>query len=143
VVFRLFGGLYQVQTNFDFAFSNFFLYTVKRMCEYQFIEPVHWFGTGRKDETMKTKISITHNGFHGYTTRSLTVIGNPGDRVELSPAQIKKLSRAACGMSDCRCGESMLAACEQPEPWNPEAPVYLTIPETGTEIEVSGNYPRR
>lgn len=92
---------------------------------------------------MKTKLTITHNGFHGYTTRSIVVDGNPGQRVELSQAQIKKLSRAACGMSDCKCGETMLKACEQPEPWNPEAPVYLTIPETGTEIEVNGNYPQR
>ncbi len=92
---------------------------------------------------MKTKLTITHNGFHGYISCSIIVSGNPGDRVELSPAQIKKLSRAACGMSDCRCGESMIAACYRPEPWNPEGRTFLTIPETGTEIEVSGNYHQR
>ena len=91
------------------------------------------------DETMKTKLTINHNGFHGYTARSIIVSGNPGDRVELSPAQIKKLSRAACGMSDCRCGESLIPF--QPEPWTDRA--FITIPSDGTEIEVSGNYPQR
>lgn len=92
---------------------------------------------------MKTKLTISHNGFHGRTTRSIVVIGIPGQRVELSRSQIKKLSRAACGSSDCRCGESMLAGLEQLEPWNPEGPVYVTIPENGTEIAVDGHYPQR
>jgi hypothetical protein len=88
---------------------------------------------------MKTKLTINHNGFHGYTTRLIIVSGNPGDRVELSQAQIKKLSRAACSSSDCRCGESMIPF--QPEPWTDRA--FLTIPEIGKAIDVSGNYPQR
>lgn len=92
---------------------------------------------------MKTKLTINYNGFHGYTSCSIVVDGNPGDRVQLSTSQVKKLKRKACGMSDCRCGESMLKACEQPEPWNPESPVFLSIPEAGTEINVRGNYPQR
>lgn len=91
---------------------------------------------------MKTKLTITHNGFHGYTSASLVVEGNPGDRVELSPAQIKKLKRKACGCSDCKCGESLLAACAIPEPWRNDSPVYLIIPVDGTDIDVRGNYPQ-
>lgn len=92
---------------------------------------------------MKTKLTINHNGFHGYTSCSLVVDGNPGDRVQLSDSQVKKLKRKTCGCSDCTCGESLLAACEIPEPWINDSPVFLTIPEDGTEIEVSGNYPQR
>jgi hypothetical protein len=91
---------------------------------------------------MKTKLTIIHNGFHGYTSASILVEGNPGDRIPLSFSQIKKLKRKACGIGDCKCGESLLAACEIPEPWNSESPVYLHIPDTTTEIQIRGNYPQ-
>lgn len=90
---------------------------------------------------MKTKITITHNGFHGYTSRALVVDGKPGEKVELSDSQIKKLSRGACGSSDCRCGETMLKALS--DYGMAYEPRYLTIPEVGTEIEINGNYPQR
>lgn len=96
----------------------------------------------KNDENMKTKITINHNGFHGYNARSIVVDGKPGERVELSCSQVKKLERAGCGCSDCKCGESLLAACEIPEPWMPDSPVFLTIPTEGNEISVRGNYPQ-
>lgn len=92
---------------------------------------------------MKTKLTITHDGFHSLTSRNIVVEGSPGSSIELSPSQIKKLGRAACGMADCTCGESLLFACEIPEPWRPNSPVFITIPEEGTEIKVSGNYASR
>ena len=95
-----------------------------------------------RDETrMKTKLTITHNGFHGYTTRSIVVEGNPGEEVELTDSQIRKLSRAACGCSDCKCGETLLKACSD---WGlAYEPRMIQIPEEGTEIEIDGNYPQR
>lgn len=93
---------------------------------------------------MKTKLTITHNGFHGYTIESIVLPGNPGDKVELSRSQIKKLARAACGMSDCRCGESILNSdiFEDSKPWERNSPIFITIP-IESEIEISGNYPQR
>lgn len=92
---------------------------------------------------MKTKITITHNGYHGYTSRSLVLDGAPGARVELSSAQIKKLDRAACGIASCRCGESLLIATDRTEPWRPDGPVFINIPTDSLEITVVGNYPQR
>jgi hypothetical protein len=88
-------------------------------------------------------ITINHNGFHGRTSRTIDVLGNRGERVELSRSQIKKLARAACGMDDCKCGESMMIACEIDEPWKPDGAVFITIPDSETPIDVVGNYPQR
>ena len=92
---------------------------------------------------MKTKLTINYTGFHGFDARSIVVDGNPGDRVQLTPSQVKKLRRAGCGLADCKCGESMLKVAEIAEPWRDDCPAYITIPESGTEIEVRGNYPQR
>jgi len=88
------------------------------------------------------RLTINHNGFHGFTRRSIVVSGKPGDRVQLSPSQVKRLARVACGMNDCCCGESLLDACIW-EHLDFEDPVYLDIPATGTEIKVRGHYPQR
>lgn len=88
------------------------------------------------------KITINHNGFHGHTTRAIIVDGKPGQRAELTQSQIKKLARAACGMSDCNCGESLLKAFELKEPWMSDSPTFFTIPDCGAEMEVKGNYPQ-
>jgi len=88
------------------------------------------------------KITINHNGFHGYTSRTLLLKGAAGERVELTCSQVKKLERAACGISACKCGETLFAACEIPEPWLEAAAVFLVIPTTGNEINVRGNYPQ-
>ena len=37
----------------------------------------------------------------------------------------------------------MLKAVEISEPWRDDCPAYLVIPESGTEIDVQGNYPQR
>jgi hypothetical protein len=87
------------------------------------------------------KLKIKHNGFHGLTSASIVVDGNPGDLVLLTQSQINKLKHKSCGMEDCRCGESLLAACEIPEPWSVEPSVFIQIPDSGAEIEVRGNYP--
>jgi hypothetical protein len=92
---------------------------------------------------MKTKITITHNGFHGYTSRALVVDGKPGEKVKLTSSQIKKLERAACGMKDCTCGESLIPRQLDAWNWMPGDPIYITIPKVGTEIEINGNYPQR
>ena len=90
---------------------------------------------------MKTKLTITHNGFHGYSSKTIVVDGKPGEEVELTDSQIKKLSRAACGCSDCTCGETLLKALSD---WGmSEHPRMIEIPEEGTEIEIDGNYPQR
>ena len=93
------------------------------------------------------KITITHNGFHGYTSRTVELSGEPGERVELTASQIKKLSRAGCGMSDCTCGESILGALlrRDGEFYDPmHSPrAFISIPEEGSEIRINGNYPQR
>ncbi len=89
---------------------------------------------------MQTTITIRHNGFHGITTKTIRVWGKPGDTAILSPAQIKKLDRAACGMSDCRCGETMLKALSD---WGfAQEPCKIEIPKGG-EIKIRGNYPQQ
>jgi hypothetical protein len=88
------------------------------------------------------KITINHNGFHGCTICTLNLAGKPGERIELTCSQIKKLSRAACGMSDCKCGESLLAACEELGPWEDAPREFIRIPASGNEINVRGNYPQ-
>lgn len=89
------------------------------------------------------KVTITHNGFHGLNARTINVEGQRGDVVELTESQVKRLKNVACGMSDCRCGESMLAACED-EPRMSFAPrFFIRIPANGADINVTGNYPQR
>ena len=88
------------------------------------------------------KITINHNGFHGYTSRTISLSGKPGELVTLSESQAKKLNRAGCGHSDCTCGESLLAACEPIETSDPSEPRQIHIPTEGCEINVRGNYPR-
>lgn len=92
---------------------------------------------------MKTKITIINNGFHGYTTRSIVVDGKPGEEVELTDSQIKKLERAACGVKGCMCGESLIPRQKDAWNWMPGDPLFIKIPEIGTEIEINGNYPQR
>lgn len=93
------------------------------------------------------KITINHNGFHGHTARTIKVTGKPGERVELTPSQTKKLARAGCGLSECKCGESILDALLRIEGdfydpiHNPRA--YVSVPENGDEIQLTGNYPQR
>lgn len=89
------------------------------------------------------KLTINHNGFHGLTSRTIMVRGSVGQRIELSEAQIKKLKRAACGQTECKCGESLLNAdCfEIPAPWESSPKVFVTIPANET-VEVRGNYPQ-
>lgn len=89
------------------------------------------------------KLTITHNGFHGYTSSTLVLNGKPGEQIQLSSSQVRKLKRAACGMSDCKCGESLLDACYVPEPWKDSPAVFIDIPESGNEIKIKGNYPQR
>ena len=89
------------------------------------------------------RITIRHNGFHGYTDRTLNVDGKPGDVVELTASQVRRLKSAACGSSDCQCGESMLAACEEEPRMSFEPRYFLAIPDEGCEISVDGNYPQR
>ncbi len=87
------------------------------------------------------KITINHNGFHGLTSRTISVHGWYGDLVCLSDSQVRKLARAACGSSTCKCGESLLIACEyfgDPK----HTAVYFKIPAEGNEINVRGNYPQ-
>lgn len=88
-----------------------------------------------------TTITIRHNGFHGWTSLCLRVGGDaePGRLVRLTDYQVRRLERAACDSSDCRCGESMLGACID---WTPGGPYYLRLPEDGSrEIELRGLYP--
>jgi hypothetical protein len=87
------------------------------------------------------KLTINYNGFHGYTSATILVNGKPGEVVELSDSQTRKLAGAACGYSGCQCGENMLKTCED---WmQSENPRSLRIPEDGNEIGVNGNYPQR
>jgi len=86
------------------------------------------------------KLTINHNGFHGQSCITLRLAGKPGDVVELSESQIRKLETHPCGMTDCRCGESMIRACSD---WGQsEAPKMMLIPESG-EINLRGNYPQQ
>lgn len=59
---------------------------------------------------MGTKlVNWDHNGFHGHITICLRVPASAsgGDEVEVSRATAKRLNNLVCGMSDCRCGESV------------------------------------
>jgi len=90
---------------------------------------------------MKTKLTITHNGFHGYSAKTIVVDGKPGEKVELTDSQIKKLSRVACGSSSCTCGETLFKALSD---WGISYdPRTIEIPKNGTEIKINGNYPHR
>lgn len=91
----------------------------------------------------KMKITINHNGFHGWNARTVDVIGKPGDIVELSASQVRRLRNAACGCRDCKCGESLLAACEEDPQMSFSPKYFLRIPTSGSEINVTGNYPQR
>lgn len=84
------------------------------------------------------KLTITHNGFHGETRIKIIVDGKPGDIIDLTDSQVKRLSRAACGVADCQCGETMLRACYDWD-YNYE-PRLLQIPESGDKINVTGRY---
>ena len=81
-------------------------------------------------------VRIEHNGFHGFSYATLRLPGKAGDVVTLSPSQARKLRTAACGMDDCKCGESMIGACLED---HPDKPLRLKIPETGV-IELVGRY---
>jgi hypothetical protein len=86
-----------------------------------------------------TTLKINHNGFHGFSTIALRLSGNPGEIVKLSESQIRKLKTYPCGMSDCRCGESMVRACLE---WGQsQAPEMILIP-VSREINLRGNYPQ-
>lgn len=89
------------------------------------------------------KITIKHNGFHGWSIRAINVKGQPGDVVELTESQVNRLKNAACGVSDCRCGESMLAVCEEGPRISFEPRFFIRIPADGAEIRIAGNYPQR
>jgi hypothetical protein len=88
------------------------------------------------------KLTINYNGFHGVDARTIAVEGKPGDRVKLTPSQVKKLRSAGCGVNGCQCGESFLKVAEMIAPWQKDCPAFITVPEFGTEIEVVGNYPQ-
>lgn len=92
------------------------------------------------------KITIAHNGFHGYTSRTIILVGAPGERVALTCSQAKKLARAACGTGDCRCGESMLSALASRDgdmiDSREEVIYHVEIPADCAEIALSGNYPQ-
>ena len=89
------------------------------------------------------KVTINHNGFHGWNARTINVDGRPGDVVELTESQVKRLKNAACGGSDCKCGESLLAACEEEPRMSHEPRFFIRIPADGSDITVTGNYPQR
>ena len=97
--------------------------------------------TFRHPKRHKMKLTITHDGFHGETSCTILVCGQPGETVVLSAGQIKKLSRAACGMSDCRCGETMLKALS--DYGVSQEPCLFVIPEDGNEIQLRGSYPQQ
>jgi len=87
------------------------------------------------------KITIIHNGAHGYTDCSIIVQGNPGEEVKLTNSQIKKLDAAGCPCSQCTCGETLLCALSD---WGlADDPHMIRIPEEGSEIKVNGNYPQQ
>ena len=88
-------------------------------------------------------IKIEHDGYHGHHSATLRVCGEPGAWYTLTDRQAHKLRDIACGMDDCRCGETLLSACEICGSDNLSGmPIYrIQIPEVGEDIEVSGNYP--
>jgi len=85
-------------------------------------------------------ITITHNGYHGYTTVSLRVDqgAQPGDRVEVSRAVARRLNNEVCGCTDCQCGECI--ARPDNYPGSPDCRWWVTIPQDGEEIR--GRYPQ-
>jgi len=91
------------------------------------------------------KLTITHNGFHGYQTHTvrgtMTLAqgwsrgcGVPegetveGYQVEITESGAKKF---ACGAAGCKCGEGLAASF-----WVSRDKV------SGSEISVNGNYPQ-
>ena len=87
----------------------------------------------------KTKLTVTHNGFHGFTTHSvLGVIEDevggkygetPGYRVTISKSGAEKFR---CGVADCKCGEHLSESF-----WVPKSAVE------GKSVTVRGLYPQR
>ena len=96
----------------------------------------------REGGEMKMRIRINHNGFHGRCSATVIVAGAPGEAVELSASQVRRLRNLACGIKSCECGESLLAACEDETSMSGEPRYFLRIPREGDVIHVSGNYPQ-
>ena len=87
------------------------------------------------------KVKIEHSGFHGHTTCNLNVPGTPGEQIELTRHQINRLITIPCGISDCRCGETMIAACDKViEGAKGISRAWITLPELGETIELGGFY---
>lgn len=95
---------------------------------------------------MKSRlITIKHDGFHGTHSVTLRVRGEPGEWYTLTDSQTRKLQYIACGMDDCRCGETLLRTCDIAGSDNlTGAPIYrLQVPDIEEDtLEVSGNYPQ-
>lgn len=80
--------------------------------------------------------TINHNGYHGYNTVRITVPdgSHEGDLVEVSDLVARRINRAVCGISDCRCGERIARE-------NPNGVGYtVCLPQNGGEHR--GWYPQ-
>ena len=75
-------------------------------------------------------VKWTHNGYHGYTSLSVRVPveAKPGDIIEVSSAVARRLNRAVCGHTECRCGEHVVG-----HSW-PDGPWRLHLPKDGAIV---------
>lgn len=86
-----------------------------------------------------TRVTIQHNGFHGYRDLSFLAptVAKPGDTVRVSSRVARRLNDAVCGCQACRCGEYVaFAAGPMMDRW------YVTLPAEGRDGKVSGFYPQ-
>ena len=100
------------------------------------------------------KITICHNGFHGWIRADINVKSSQIERpdyleddlviIRLTDSQIRRLRKVACPGGDCKCGESMLTPLVGTE-YNehPTYVVYCTASELNAgQINQWGNYPQ-
>ncbi len=106
------------------------------------------------------KITITHNGFHGYKTVSF--FGRPtqpksGDQnnpwdgvkspvffISVTRQVAKRLNKAVCGMSDCCCGEHVarIDYDNHGEGRIETGDIYYISDDGGKTGTQKGNYPQ-
>ena len=92
-------------------------------------------------------VTITHDGFHGYTKvrfRPIDIVDHPqgaGPAYLVSARTAKRLNDACCGMGDCQCGEGIADIIPWPLAIHAdEADGYVLIP--AAPANVRGHYPQ-
>jgi len=98
-----------------------------------------------KDKNGERKITISHNGFHGWTQVSFYA-----DPERSAPQQYlaavslrtaKRLNNAVCGAADCKCGEALATILDNRDGTG-GGEIHYASDDKGKTGEVIGIYPQ-